>query len=64
MPDIVRNGVTIDDNFAEAFPMSGTGMRVMLSTTAALAGQGRRDKDALVINGRVSVATRGCPTGP
>jgi dihydroxyacid dehydratase/phosphogluconate dehydratase len=64
MPDMIRNGVTIDDNFAEAFPMSGTGMRVMLSTTAALAGQERGDKDALVINGRFSVATRECPIGP
>ncbi|MBI5012339.1 MAG: formylmethanofuran--tetrahydromethanopterin N-formyltransferase, partial [Methylocystis sp.] len=28
MPDIIRNGVTIDDNFAEAFPMSGTGILI------------------------------------
>jgi len=52
MSELVRNGVRIDDSFAEAFPMSGTGMCVMLSTTVALAGQWRGDKDALVIDGR------------
>ncbi|HEY8070497.1 MAG TPA: formylmethanofuran--tetrahydromethanopterin N-formyltransferase, partial [Methylocystis sp.] len=26
MPQLVRKGVRIDDSFAEAFPMSGTGL--------------------------------------
>ena len=38
-------------------------MREMLSTTAALAGQGRGDKVALVTDGRFSGATRGLCIG-
>lgn len=28
MPELIRNGVRIDDSFAEAFPMSGTGILI------------------------------------
>ena len=41
----------------------GPGMREMLSTTAALSGQGRGDKVALVTDGRFSGATRGLCIG-
>jgi dihydroxy-acid dehydratase len=44
-------------------PRGGPGMREMLSTTAALAGQGRGDKVALVTDGRFSGATRGLCIG-
>ena len=44
-------------------PKGGPGMREMLSTTAALAGQGRGDKVALVTDGRFSGATRGLCVG-
>src|SRR5690606_39028026 len=37
----------------------GPGMREMLSTTAALYGQGNGDKVALITDGRFSGATRG-----
>jgi dihydroxy-acid dehydratase len=40
-------------------PRGGPGMREMLSTTAALYGQGVGDKVALVTDGRFSGATRG-----
>ena len=40
-------------------PRGGPGMREMLSTTAALYGQGRGDKVALITDGRFSGATRG-----
>ena len=40
-------------------PRGGPGMREMLSTTAAIYGQGRGDKVALVTDGRFSGATRG-----
>ncbi len=40
-------------------PKGGPGMREMLSTTAALYGQGLGDKVALVTDGRFSGATRG-----
>jgi len=40
-------------------PKGGPGMREMLSTTAALYGQGAGDKVALVTDGRFSGATRG-----
>ena len=40
-------------------PKGGPGMREMLSTTAALYGQGMGDKIALVTDGRFSGATRG-----
>lgn len=40
-------------------PRGGPGMREMLSTTAALYGQGMGDKVALVTDGRFSGATRG-----
>ena len=40
-------------------PRGGPGMREMLSTTAALAGQGMGGKVALVTDGRFSGATRG-----
>ena len=40
-------------------PKGGPGMREMLSTTAALYGQGKGDKVALVTDGRFSGATRG-----
>ncbi len=40
-------------------PQGGPGMREMLSTTAALYGQGVGDKMALITDGRVSGATRG-----
>ncbi|HEX4710415.1 dihydroxy-acid dehydratase, partial [Phenylobacterium sp.] len=39
------------------------GMREMLSTTAALSGQGRGDKVALVTDGRFSGGTRGLCVG-
>ena len=41
----------------------GPGMREMLSTTAALSGQGRSDNLALVTDGRFSGATRGLCIG-
>ena len=41
----------------------GPGMREMLSTTAALYGQGRTDKLALITDGRFSGATRGLCIG-
>jgi len=44
-------------------PRGGPGMREMLSTTAALAGQGRGDKVALVTDGRFSGGTRGLCIG-
>jgi dihydroxy-acid dehydratase len=40
-------------------PRGGPGMREMLSTTAALYGQGAGDKVALITDGRFSGATRG-----
>lgn len=40
-------------------PKGGPGMREMLSTTAALYGQGLGDKIALITDGRFSGATRG-----
>jgi dihydroxy-acid dehydratase len=44
-------------------PRGGPGMREMLSTTAALTGQGRGDRVALVTDGRFSGATRGLCVG-
>ncbi len=44
-------------------PKGGPGMREMLSTTAALSGQGRGDKVALVTDGRFSGGTRGLCVG-
>ena len=38
-------------------PKGGPGMREMLSTTAAIYGQGRGDKVALITDGRFSGAT-------
>jgi dihydroxy-acid dehydratase len=40
-------------------PIGGPGMREMLSTTAALYGQGAGEKVALITDGRFSGATRG-----
>ena len=40
-------------------PRGGPGMREMLSTTAAIYGQGNGDKVALITDGRFSGATRG-----
>ncbi|WP_026986402.1 dihydroxy-acid dehydratase [Fodinicurvata fenggangensis] len=40
-------------------PKGGPGMREMLSTTAAIYGQGRGDSVALITDGRFSGATRG-----
>jgi dihydroxy-acid dehydratase len=44
-------------------PKGGPGMREMLSTTAALYGQGAGDKVALVTDGRFSGGTRGLCVG-
>ncbi|MDX2028707.1 MAG: dihydroxy-acid dehydratase [Alphaproteobacteria bacterium] len=44
-------------------PRGGPGMREMLSTTAALYGQGAGDKIALITDGRFSGATRGFCVG-
>lgn len=44
-------------------PKGGPGMREMLSTTAAIYGQGRSDKLALITDGRFSGATRGLCIG-
>ncbi len=44
-------------------PKGGPGMREMLSTTAAISGQGRGDKVALVTDGRFSGGTRGLCIG-
>ena len=44
-------------------PRGGPGMREMLSTTAALYGQGIGDKVALITDGRFSGATRGFCVG-
>jgi dihydroxy-acid dehydratase len=44
-------------------PRGGPGMREMLSTTAALTGQGRGEKVALVTDGRFSGATHGLCVG-
>ena len=44
-------------------PKGGPGMREMLSTTAALYGQGRTEKLALITDGRFSGATRGLCIG-
>ncbi|MBS7701303.1 dihydroxy-acid dehydratase [Chelatococcus sp. YT9] len=44
-------------------PRGGPGMREMLSTTAALAGQNVGDRVALITDGRFSGATRGISVG-
>lgn len=44
-------------------PAGGPGMREMLSTTAALSGQGKDKKVALITDGRFSGATRGFCVG-
>jgi dihydroxy-acid dehydratase len=44
-------------------PKGGPGMREMLSTTAALTGQGRGDRVALVTDGRFSGGTHGLCVG-
>jgi dihydroxy-acid dehydratase len=44
-------------------PKGGPGMREMLSTTAALTGQGTGGKVALITDGRFSGATRGFCVG-
>jgi dihydroxy-acid dehydratase len=44
-------------------PKGGPGMREMLSTTAALYGQGLSDRIALITDGRFSGATRGLCIG-
>lgn len=44
-------------------PQGGPGMREMLSTTAAIYGQGAGDKVALITDGRFSGATRGFCVG-
>jgi dihydroxy-acid dehydratase len=44
-------------------PKGGPGMREMLSTTAALYGQGHSDQIALITDGRFSGATRGLCVG-
>lgn len=44
-------------------PKGGPGMREMLSTTAAIYGQGNGDKVALITDGRFSGATRGFCVG-
>jgi dihydroxy-acid dehydratase len=44
-------------------PKGGPGMREMLTTTAALYGQGMGDKVALITDGRFSGATRGFCVG-
>ena len=44
-------------------PRGGPGMREMLSTTAAIYGQGISDKVALITDGRFSGATRGLCVG-
>lgn len=44
-------------------PRGGPGMREMLSTTAAIYGQGMGDKVALITDGRFSGATRGLCVG-
>ena len=44
-------------------PKGGPGMREMLSTTAALSGQGRGDKVALITDGRFSGGTHGLCVG-
>ena len=44
-------------------PKGGPGMREMLSTTAAIYGQGAGDKVALITDGRFSGATRGFCVG-
>ena len=44
-------------------PKGGPGMREMLSTTAALSGQGMGGKVALITDGRFSGATRGFCVG-
>ena len=44
-------------------PIGGPGMREMLSTTAAIYGQGISDKVALITDGRFSGATRGLCIG-
>ena len=44
-------------------PKGGPGMREMLSTTAALYGQGAGDKVALITDGRFSGGTRGLCIG-
>ena len=44
-------------------PRGGPGMREMLSTTAALTGQGMGDKVALITDGRFSGGTRGLCVG-
>ena len=44
-------------------PRGGPGMREMLSTTAALYGQGTGDKVALITDGRFSGGTRGFCVG-
>ena len=45
MPDIIRNGVTIDDNLAEAFPMSGTGILITAPAERQMGAAGGADDD-------------------
>jgi dihydroxy-acid dehydratase len=53
---IIEGGVIVIRNEG---PKGGPGMREMLSTTAALYGQGMGEKVALITDGRFSGATRG-----
>jgi len=62
---VERRGYEEGDVFVIRYegPKGGPGMREMLSTTAALYGQGAGDKVALITDGRFSGATRGFCVG-
>ena len=54
-----RTQLTTSSKAANEGPKGGPGMREMLSTTAALYGQGMGEKVALITDGRFSGATHG-----
>tara|TARA_Y200000002_G_scaffold124125_1_gene101833 strand:+ start:1209 stop:2924 length:1716 start_codon:yes stop_codon:yes gene_type:complete len=62
---VKNNNYSAGDVFVIRYegPKGGPGMREMLSTTAAIYGQGMGDKVALITDGRFSGATRGFCVG-
>ncbi len=59
MPQLIRNGVRIDDSFAEAFPMSGTGARHHRARRA----NGRCRRRTTMTGFATSVIGCGCEAG-
>ena len=62
---VINEGYQEGDVFVIRYegPKGGPGMREMLSTTAAISGQGMGNKVALITDGRFSGATRGFCVG-